>query len=61
MSSNDSPAWRPHTPYVSVVIPTFDEGDNVGPLARELKAALESGRPFAERLDALRMLRENPL
>src|SRR4051812_20893585 len=27
----------------------------------ELKAALESRRPFAERLDALRMLRENPL
>ena len=44
MSSNDSPAWRPHAPYVSVVIPTFDEGDNVGPLARELKAALDGCR-----------------
>jgi tetratricopeptide (TPR) repeat protein len=27
----------------------------------ELKAALDSGRPFAERLDALRLLRENRL
>ena len=45
--SEPADAAEPQAPYVSVVVPIFNEEENLGPLVRELEAGLQpTGRSF---------------